>query len=589
MVAEFLNNTLVSFDIETTGLNPIDSRVLLAQFGFPNGRQFVIDVNKANFRKLLPFLSDRKWTKIIHSVKFEQKFMQYEYDTYINGTFDTMLAEQVITSGNFPSSLKALALKYTGEELDKEQQTSFINMKSMEMFTPEQLQYAAKDVEILFPIYEAQKQELIDSKQDKIAAIEFDLAGIVASMELEGVPVDTQKWRDKLTETENKRKESHIKILELFYNGDIYREQEGLFERELKPIKLNSPKQVAEALMGLGIKLEKTEKGNWKTDERSLQKIRHPATIALLEYRKLDKILTTYGESFLSKIHPFTNRIHPDFGQIGTETGRFSCKEPNMQNIPEEFRECIGNLKDYKIVGADYANIELRIIAELSNDPSLIKAFETGDDPHKSTAAFMFNIPIEAVTKDQRFAAKTINFALTYGMGVPKLRDSLNEGKEKKDQLTFSKVYALNNAYRETYSGVIKFFEQSGSIAFNKGESTTISGRKRYFVRPSGMDEETYRILSGKIKREGGNAPIQGTNADITKIAMVNLQEDLKEYGFRAKIIIQVHDEIVLLAHKNHAEAVKEVVSESMLRSAQEVLKSVPIKVDSYVSDIWKK
>lgn len=589
MVAEFLDTNVVSFDIETTGLNPIDSRILLAQFGFPNGHQYILDISKSNYMKLAPFLESRKWTKIIHNAKFEQKFTQALWGVFINGVFDTMLAEQVINSDRYPKSLKDVALKYTNEELKKDEQKSFINMKPMEMFTKEQLAYAAKDVEILFPIYEAQKIALQSSGQEKIAQIEFDLAGVVAAMELEGVPVDTTKWRAKLAETKESRRKSHIKLLELFYNGDIYTDQEGMFEKELKPLNLGSPKQVAEALISLGIKLPKTEKGNWKTDERTLSTIGHPVTMEMLEYRGLDKILSTYGEELLSKIHPFTNRLHPDFGQIGTETGRFSCKDPNMQNIPEEFRECIGNFKDHLIVGADYANIELRIIAELSGDPALIKAFETGDDPHKSTAAFMFNIPIETVTKDQRFIAKTINFALTYGMGVPKLRDTLNEKKSAKEKLTFGKVYAIYEAYKETYAGVMAFFEQSGRNAFNKGESTTILGRKRYFDRPSGLGEEIFKIQAAAIRRQGGNAPIQGTNADITKIAMVNLHEDLREYGFRAKMIVQVHDEIVLLAHKNHAEAVKEVVKESMLKSAQEVLKKVPVKVDTYVSEIWKK
>lgn len=515
--------------------------------------------------------------------------MQFEFSIYIHGIFDTMLAEQIITAQNYPVGLAEVALKYTGQVLDKTQQKSFIDMPAMAMFTPEQVEYAAKDVEILFPIFDDQNKLLQDSGQSKIAQIEFDLTGVVASMELEGLPVNVSKWRGKLSDYKIKHKDSELKFLNIIFDGDIYSEQQGMFEPTLKVFNVSSSKQVANALVGLGIELPKTDKGNYKTDETTIEKIHHPATEALLEYREYDKILSTYGESFIAHLHPFTNRIHPDFGQIGTETGRFSCKDPNVQNIPQEFRTCIGDVSDWLIVGGDYANIELRIIAELSNDAALLKAFSLGDDPHKSTAAIMFNIPIEDVTKEQRFIAKTINFGLTYGMGAPKLRGMLNKGKEKKDLLTINKVYGIVNKYKETYNGVTRYFAESGRDAFNKGESVTMLGRKRYFNRPSGVDEDTFTKQAAAIKRQGGNAPIQGTNADITKLAMVNLQGDLQQYKFRAKIIIQVHDEIVLLAHKNHAEAVKTVLQESMLRSAQEVLKSVPVKVDTYVADFWSK
>lgn len=589
VVDELKNSDVVSFDIETTGLSPIDSRTLLAQFGFPNGNNYVIDVRKGAFRELLPYLENNQHRILIHNAKFEQKFMQYEYNSYINGVFDTMLAEQIIRGQKYPVGLKEIAFKYTNRVLDKTEQTGFVNMPAMEIFTPEQLQYAAIDVEVLFPIYEDQYEELKGSGQMRIAEIEFACAGVVAAMELEGIPINTTKWRDKLSDYARRHDESRLKFLNIIFDGDIYDAQEGMFEPKLKAFNVGSPKQVANAFLGLGIDLPLTEKGNYKTDDRTLSTIKHPAAKELQEYREYDKILSTYGETFLGYIHPFTGRIHADFGQIGTDTGRFSCKEPNLQNIPAEFRLCIGDVPEYMVVGADYANIELRIIAELSHDEALIAAFNMGDDPHKSTASIMFNKPIDDVTKDERFIAKTINFGLTYGMGAPKLMDMLNEKKEKKDYLKIAQVYAIVNKYKDTYHGVTEYFAKSGRDAFNKGESVTMLGRKRFFIRPSGVSEEAFKMQSAAIKREGGNAPIQGTNAEITKLAMVNLQSDLKDYGFRAKIINQVHDEIVLLAHKNSAEAVSIIVQESMLKSAQEVLKSVPVKVDTYIAEVWAK
>lgn len=514
--------------------------------------------------------------------------MQYYYKTEIKGIFDTMTAEQVINSEKFATGLAAVVFKYTGIVLDKEQQKSFADMRPMEMFTKEQLDYAARDVDVLFPVYEAQKIKLKETGQERIAEIEFELAGTVAAMEIEGIPINTKMWRKILEDTNVEHKQSSDKMHSLIYDDNPnLTEQVGMFERA--SINLGSPKQVAVALMSLGIELEKTPKGNWKTDERSLSRIDHEAARELLNYRGLQKIISAYGESFLGHIHPFTGRIHPDFQQIGTETGRFSCREPNVQQIPIAFRACVGGVKDYKIISADYANMELRIIAELSNDPALLKAFAMGDDPHKSTAAVMFNIPIDKVTKEERFIAKTINFGLTYGMGAPKLRDMLNEGKPPKARLSFPKVYAIVNQYKDTYRGVTQYFNDSGGDAFRSGKSETMLGRKRYFERPSGVSEAVFDQQMKAIKRQGGNAPIQGTNADVTKLAMSNLHEDFKEYGFRAAIINQVHDEIVVLAHKSHAETVKEVVRESMLNSAQEVLKKVPVKVDVNVSDYWEK
>jgi DNA polymerase I-like protein with 3'-5' exonuclease and polymerase domains len=595
-VVSALNGTDVfSFDLETTGLSPLDSRILLLQVG-TREQQFIIRAS-ADIEPLLPFLNSTKWLKIIHNAKFEQKFMQFYHKTHIRAVFDTMLAEQVIASEKYARSLAYVVKKYTGREIDKTMQTSFIKMRPMEAFTDKQLAYAATDVEVLFPVYEAQKEELKASDQAYIASIEFDCAGVVAAMELEGIPVDTAKWRHKIGEYRVRERDTRDRLFSLLLDDSTLPEQQGLFERtgvvpsakkEKKVVTvIDSPAQVGAAFVAIGIKLPRNDKGHYMTDERTLEKIDHPAAQELLEYRGITKVLDSYGESLLDKIHPFTGRLHPDFNQIGAETGRFSCREPNVQQIPEEFREFVGGVQDYKIVGADYSQMELRIIAELSQDPALLKAFSLGGDPHTSTAAVMFGIPPESVTKDQRHIAKTINFGLSYGMGANKLMDTLNANREKK--LTIHEVHKINNKYRETYKGVIDWFYQAGEMAYRQGYSVTLGGRKRYFERPSGVGEADFSNQVAAIKRQGGNSPIQGTNADITKIALANLYFELNQYGYRAAIINTVHDEIMLLAHKRHAEAVKEIVGDSMLRSAQELIKSVPVKVDSYISDWWAK
>jgi DNA polymerase-1 len=257
--------------------------------------------------------------------------------------------------------------------------------------------------------------------------------------------------------------------------------------------------------------------------------------------------------------------------------------------MPDEFRQCV-SLKDYKIIAADYSQMELRILAELSQDPAFVNAFHTGHDLHTSTAAQMFNIPIESVTKDQRFVAKTINFGLAYGMGANKLMDILNYGKPSSEQLSYSKVRDLFSKYRKTYHKNTQWLQEAGKRAYRIGYSETLGGRKRFYIRPADdLDESERDRQIAHIKRQGANSPIQGTNADITKLAMNNLHKDLEDYGYPAKIILQVHDEIVVLAHKRAAEPVKEMMKESMLKSAETYIKSVPVMVDAYISDVWKK
>jgi DNA polymerase-1 len=240
------------------------------------------------------------------------------------------------------------------------------------------------------------------------------------------------------------------------------------------------------------------------------------------------------------------------------------------------------------MVVADYANIELRILAELSGDPALISAFASGEDPHKSTASLMFNIPIENVTKDQRFIAKTINFGISYGMGPTKLMDMLNKDKPEKEWLSFRKVAGIMNRYKDTYRKASDWLLETGNLAYRRGWSETMLGRKRWYDRPDNKQSD-WDAQVAAIKRKGANSPIQGTNADITKLAMLNLYHDLRTYNYKADIILQVHDEIGVLAHNSQAEAVKSLVVESMEGSAKELLKLVPVKVDVYASDVWKK
>jgi len=350
------------------------------------------------------------------NAKFEQAFMLFHLGAKINNIFDTKLAETLISPSFTSTSLETLAAKYAGVKLDKSVRMSFTEIKPLEAFTEAQLVYAANDVIVLFPIWKAQKELISKEGMDAVAELEFDLTGVIASMEIEGVPVDTQKWRSKIEGYAKEHEASRLKMNELLFPNTV-QEQIGMFTRDA--INLNSPKQIKGAFANIGVKLE-------ATNEREIGIVNHPASKELLHYRKLQKIMTSYGDTFLGAIHPFTNRIHPDWQQIGTATGRFACKNPNLQQMPDEFRQCV-SLADYAIVVADYSQIELRILAEYSGDEKFMEAFNSGYDLHKATASAMFNIPIDEVTKEQRFIAKTINFGLAYGMGPNKLMDMLNQ------------------------------------------------------------------------------------------------------------------------------------------------------------------
>lgn len=568
-------------DLETTGLNPIDSKILLCQISTPDNN-FVIDVSRVSLEPLLPYLRSYKWVKIIQNAKFEQKFFQHFYKVVINNVWDTYLAEILLSPDSHYTSLGLLSKKYLDRFLEKETRDTFAGMTNP-TFTEEQLVYAAADVDVLLGIKAAQEVRMKEQDLGRVSALEFELAGIVASMELTGVPIDLGIWKSKIHKFEELHEQSRLRMHELLFDGGKLDEQIGAFERD--SINLNSPKQLKEAFHKLGIKIT-------STSEREIALLNQPVAKELMEYRGLQKILSAYGSSFLDKIHPFTGRIHADFQQIGTETGRFSCKEPNLQQMPAEFRECVSDPK-WMIVGADYSQIELRILAELSGDPSFIKAFVAGEDLHRSTASRMFGISMDNVTKEQRFIAKTINFGISYGMGVGKLMDMLNAEafKNGTPKLKFMEVKHMLDQYHAAYRKVGQWLAEAGNAAFRQQYSETMYGRKRYFTRPSQneMSEKEYDNEVASLKRKGANSPIQGTNADITKLAMVAVYNELKDAGYKSDMIIQVHDEIVVLARKDQAESVKEVVEGAMIRAASEIITKVPIKVESYISDAWKK
>ena len=591
VLAGFQRFNTFGFDLETTGLSPHDSRILLAQIGFPEGEAYVIDATKVNLTPILPFLSSRKWKKIFFNGKFDEQFMIKNYNTPILNVWDCYIAERVIApESKWGNSFEDLAAVYLGVHLDKSIRKSFYEKKSLD-FTEEQIQYAAEDVIHLFRLMEMQQEKLQKSKTLHVAELEFDTVTVVSNMELQGVPINAAQWREVYAEYAIEYDESRKKTLSLFMGVDDFDQQMGFFGNApeqpagKKALNLGSPAQLKKAFADLGINVKDTK-------EQTISTIKHPAAEALMEYRGLDKIMTSYGENLLAKIHPFTGRIHADWHQVGTETGRFSCSQPNLQQIPPKFRSCVGHEKDFVLIGADFSQMELRILAEESRDPILVDAFTTGKDVHSVTASQMFNIDIENVTKEQRFAAKTLNFGITYGMKVKKFKDMMNAEniKNGKPQISMKQASQIIDAYRETYKVAGKWLNDVGLQALREGRTQTRFGRKRFFTPVSTkLNPDAFRGQIEAVKRQGANMPIQGTNADITKMAMVDLHDQLKDYGYRGNIVLQVHDEIVVLAHKTQAEAIKPMIVESMKTAGQRLLPTIPVEVDAYVSEYWMK
>jgi DNA polymerase-1 len=442
--------------------------------------------------------------KIDQNGKFDYEMIKVNFGLEIKNNFDTMLSERLLTAGlTRENSLEALAKKYLEIELEKEVRDTFGRIGQL---SKKQLEYAALDVLVLFPIFKKQYARLREEKLLKVAQLEFSVLPVVAEMEIKGSYIDKKKWRAHIAQLREKRDLVAGQIQEdlrpLYQNNQV-----DLFGQSVDVVNLNSPVQILEAFRKVGVELPSTGVSVLKrTDHRLAKK--------LLEYRGYEKLISAFGESVLEKTHPKTGRIHPDFMQIGADTGRFSCSKPNLQQIPKDsaFRSCFTAPEGYKLVVADYSQAELRILAEYSEDPVFMKAYKEDKDLHTLTASQMYGVPMEKVDKKMRFNAKSINFGLMYGRGAASLAAQLG--------VSVDEAKKLLNKYFKTYNKVQRWLDRVAKEAVSKGYSTTLSGRKRWYNLPDKSDPFYDRLIAN-IERQGKNTPIQGTSADMTKYALV--------------------------------------------------------------------
>ncbi len=553
----------IAVDCETTALAPFDGRMRLLSLAIP-GETFLVDAFAVpDLSALAEVFRSPKPFKILHNAKFDLRWLGWHHQLTMQGVFDTMLASQLLHEVA-EHTLEMVAGHYLGVRLDKSQQRSDWGG----VLSPAQLDYAARDVEVLLPLRQALRPKLLEAGLAKIAALEFAVAGVVATMENVGVLLDVEAWKQVLAgmQAEHER-------LSAALQADLAgtRAQLALIPEVAPALNLNSTQQLQRALAKLGVDVPDTH-------ERTLQEVahKHPIIATILEYRGMQKAISSYGEGLLAHVQPATGRIHANFQQLVTTTGRFSCSSPNLQNIPanQEYRECFVAPPGHHLVVADYSQIELRILAELTGDLAFRRAFDEGVDLHRMTASEMFWVPFAEVTKEQRNAAKGINFGLVYGRGAASLAGQLGVDVEKAKELI--------QRYFETYKGVAAWLKDTARIAVRERELRSIGGRRAVFK----FDEHD-RSQVAAVERQGKNFPIQASNSDILKQAMVMVPGAIAPHG--ARLVNCVHDELVVEAPTEVADAVAEVVQRTMEQAAAQFLRQTPIVVEVKVAASWLK
>ncbi len=575
-VEDLRQHAVIGFDTETTSLDPYQGRLRLVQLAAPDGVRIIDldrfadgDVKKSEaLAPLRELLAAARPVKIAHNAKFDAKWIKHTLDVEIGGLFDTLLASQIISAGDTDErhSLEAVASRYLNETVDKAEQLSDWNGE----LSDAQLEYAARDASVLPALREKQITKLKADALLKCAQLEFECVLPVAALELAGIYLDKERWREQLAVVEKKRAELAETLQDMLAEESM---QGSLFGGPTRvDLNIDSHVQLTKALKRRGIEVPDGTR-NWKLQPLAEK---HIEIKTLLEYRTVQKALTSYGENILNEISPVTGRIHADFRQIGAPTGRFSCNNPNIQQVPHsyEYRRCFRAPEGRKLVIADYSQIELRILADFTDDQGFVDAFNSGADLHKVTAAQVFNTPLESVTKVQRDFAKRLNFGVVYGIGAQ--RFSMMTG------LTLTDAEDILRRYFATYRQLDAWLRDAAQRAVRERTARTASGRLARFR----FDSEDRQAVS-LAQRNGKNTPIQGSSADILKRALRLLHDELRDTS--ACIVNIVHDEIVVEADVNETDAIAKKVEDAMCKAGEEYVKKVPVKVETEVSDEWVK
>lgn len=577
-VKNLMNQTSVCFDTETTGLNPLTAALVGIAFSWEVGKGFYVpfpeDKNEAQalIEQLRPFFESETIEKVGQNLKYDIKVLA-KYNIEVKGKlFDTMLAHYLINP-DMRHNMDVLAetyLNYTPisiETLIGKKGKNQLSMRDVPL--EKQTEYAVEDADITLQLKEHFQNELGEANTQKLFNdIEIPLLRVLAAMELEGINLD-KDFLNGLSEQLDK----DIKTLE----SKIYNEAGEEFN-------IASPKQLGIILfekLKLVDKPKKTKSGQYSTAEDVLSYLAkdHKIIQNILDFRGLSKLKSTYVDALPLQVEEATGRVHTDYMQTVAATGRLSSNNPNLQNIPirtERGRQVrkafIPRSEDYILLAADYSQIELRIIAALSKEETMISAFKNGEDIHASTASKVFNVPIDEVTREQRSNAKTVNFGIIYGVSAFGLSNQTNLSRAESKELI--------DTYYATYPKLRNFISEQVDFARDNGYVQTVLGRRRYLKDINSRNA----VVRGAAERNAVNAPIQGSAADIIKIAMINIYKKLQEGDFKTKMLLQVHDELVFDVYKPELETIKTLVKTEM-ENAYKL--EVPLDVDLDVGDNW--
>ncbi len=568
-----------SFDTETTSIEPTKAELVGLSFCVTPHEAYYIptpadqEATKAIVNEFKEILESDKYVKIGQNIKYDAIILRH-YGTEVKGTwFDTMLAHYLLEPGmrHNMDYLSETYLKYQPISI-----TSLIGKKGKNQLTMRDVSiekvvpYACEDADITLQLADYLRPKLKAEELEKLYYdIEEPLMKSLVNIEYNGVNLDEEYL-------EEYSKELEVKLRSI---------EEAIYEKAGMRFNISSPKQVGEVLfdkMEIPYRWKKTKTGHYSTDETKLSELakEHDFVNQILAFRSLAKLKSTYVDALPRMVNKKTGRLHSSFNQALTATGRLSSNNPNLQNIPirtEEGRKVreafIPRDKDFILLAADYSQIELRLIAELSGDEAMLGAFQAGHDIHQATAAKVYGKTLEEVSKDERRNAKTVNFSIIYGAGATNLSQQLDIPRKE--------ASALIAEYFKQYSGLKEYMDKTVESAREKGYVTTLMGRKRHL---RDIDSRNGMIRS-HAERNAVNTPIQGTAADMIKIAMINVSKALKEGNYKSKMILQVHDELVFDVYRPELDKIKTLIEDAMKNAIPNL--KVPILVGMDTGENW--
>jgi len=578
LMKKLMQQKSVCFDTETTSLNTFEAKLVGISFSFEKGKGYYVvipeDRKESNIilEKLKPFFEDKNIEKIAQNLKYDLKVL-LNYGIEVKGTpFDTMIAHYLINP-DMRHNMNVLSETYLNyspisiETLLGKKGKNQLTMREVDI--EKQKEYAVEDADVTFQLKQLFKKELEENNLTKLfQEIEMPLVDVLTKMEIEGINLDV----DFLNSLSEELTKDIIKL-----EKEIYSEADADFN-------LASPKQLGVVLfehLKLVDKPKKTKTGQYATGEEILSKLapKHEIVANILKWRGLIKLKNTYVDALPSLVNNNTGRIHTTYSQAVASTGRLSSNNPNLQNIPirtergKQVRKAfVPRDENHTLLAADYSQIELRLIAEMSGDEEMKASFLRGEDIHKSTAAKVFNVPLESVTREQRSHAKTVNFGIIYGVSAFGLSQQTNLSRKESKELI--------ETYYETYPTLKAYITKQIEFAREYGYVETLLGRRRYLKNINSRNA----IVRSADERNAVNAPIQGSAADIIKIAMINIHKIFKKENYKSKMLLQVHDELVFDMHNDELEMLKPLIKSEMENAFK---LSILLTVDLGQGDNW--